>query len=83
MQMPDAGPTVHGIDEDELLTSPPFDKAFADLVAFLQAVVATCLEKPLSNDVGNDPHHLPSIRYPPPIVLLASHTGLRFDFPLL
>ena len=81
-QIPD-GPGVHGIDPEELLTSPRFDAAFAGFVGFIQAVVGTSIAEAQSSDDDAESPGLPSVRFPPPGVLLAAHNGLRYDFPLL
>ena len=77
------GTGVHGIDPDELLTSPRFDAAFAGFVGFIQAVVGTSIAEAQSSDDDAESPGLPSVRFPPPGVLLAAHNGLRYDFPLL
>ncbi len=82
-QIPE-GPGVHNIDPRELLTSPRFDAVFVSFVDFVQSVVDTSLaEVQSSDDEAELLGLLPSVRLPPPGVLLAAHNGLWYDFPLL
>ncbi len=82
-QVPD-GPGVHGIDPEELRTSPRFDVVFVRFVKFLQSVAdGFVAEAHSSDDEAESPDLLPSVRLPPPGILLAAHNGLRYDFPLL
>ena len=67
-QIPD-GPGVHGIDPEELLTSPRFDAAFAGFVGFIQAVVGASIAEAQSSDDEAESVGLPSVRFPPPGVL--------------
>ena len=86
---------VHGIEQDELLSGVPFDRAFNLLVDFLQDVVKDQLfenhawqeesmqelvkEFVASESLSQCSGH----RLSHPIVLLAGHNGLKFDFPML
>ena len=81
-QLPD-GPGVHGIDSDELVTSPSFDVAFISLVDFIQTVLATPLAEVSSSDDETEPQRVSSDQLLRTKVLLVAHNGLRFDFPLL
>lgn len=78
------GPSVHGIGADELRTSARFEVAFGLLVEFLHGVVERTLSDTGSSDEEGQPARaLPSLRFPPPTVLLAAHNGFKFDFPIL
>ena len=93
-RLPD-GLGVHGIEQDELLSGVPFGRVFDRMVEFLQDVVKDQLfEKYASQEefneelvkefVGSEPLSQCSGRkLSHPIVLLAGHNGLKFDFPML
>ncbi len=71
-QVPDC-PGVHGIDPEELRTSPRFDVVFVRFVQFPQSVVdGFVAEAHSSDDEAESPDLLPSVRLPPPGILLAS-----------
>ena len=83
--VPDGPPGVHGIEKDELLTSPPFHEVFHRMLSFLNSVVENSLEESDSSDgdsTDNADRFL-NLRYPPPRVLLVGHNAMKFDFPML
>ena len=49
MHVPD-GPGVHGIEQDELLTSPHFHEVFPRMLTFVNAIVENSLEQADSSD---------------------------------
>ena len=77
-EMP-AGPGVHGIGNDELLTSSPFNVVFNDLVGFLRGVSEQALAdgggSSSEDDLVASGKPLPSPKFPPPAVVLVAHNG--------
>ena len=77
IEMP-AGPGVHGICDEELLTSPPFDVVFHQFVGFLRGVADHALadsDSSSEDDDASSEMRLPSPKFPPPAVVLAAHNG--------
>ena len=79
-----AGPGVHGIGNDELLTSSPFNVVFNDLVGFLRGVSEQALadgggssssSSSSEDDLVASGKPLPSPKFPPPAVVLVAHNG--------
>ena len=84
IHVPD-GPGVHGIEKDELLTSPYFHEVFQRLLSFLKAIVENSLEQTDSSDedTSDNMGQLPLLKDPTPRVLLVGHNAMQFDFPML
>ena len=89
MRLPE-GLGVHGIAQDELLSGVPFACAFQRMIAFLQDVVndalfaaGTSCEECVERDAWWPTPRFPGGRLSNPSVLLASHNGFKFDFPML
>ena len=81
---------VHGIGQDELLSGVSFACAFQRMIAFLQDVVNDGLfkagissEEILECDASWLASQCPGGGLSNTSVLLASHNGLKFDFPML
>ena len=74
---------VHGIGQDELLAGVPFACAFQRMIAFLQDVVSSSSEDFLESDDSWLTSRCSGRRRSSHSVLLASHNGLKFDFPML
>ena len=82
---------VHGIERDELLSGVPFACAFNRMVAFLRDVAETpfltacALEEEIADEFAgtNSNPELQDHRPQLPVVLIAGHNGLKFDFPML
>ena len=89
MRIPE-GLGVHGIGHDELLSGVPFACAFQRMIAFMQDVLNDALfdadtssEEFLERDASGLAPRLPGGRLSSQSVLLASHNGFKFDFPML
>ena len=83
--VPDGPPGVHGIEKDELLTSPHFHEVFPRMLLFMKTIVETLLEQADSSDEDNADNvgRLSTLRDPMPRILLAGHNAMKFDFPIL
>ena len=89
------GMGVHGIEQDELLSGVPFDRAFDRMVEFLQDIIKDQLfgkyasreefmDELKKETIGSELlSQCSSHRLLHPVVLLAGHNGLKFDFPML
>ena len=78
-----AGPPVHGIDREEIAQGPPFPEVWRRFTAFAEELVAMTVveDSESSQDAPHSP--LPSLPEDPPVLVLAAHNGLRFDFAML
>ena len=85
MHVPDGPPGVHGIEEDELLTSPPFHEVFPRLLLFLNSIVENSLEESDSSDGDSTDNagRFLNLKSPSPRALLVGHNAMKFDFPML
>ena len=83
--VPDGRPGVHGIEKDELLTSPPFHDVFRRMLSFLNSIVENSQELSDSSDgdTSDNGGRLLMLRDPSPSVLLIGHNAMKFDFPML
>ena len=76
------GPSVHGIDNDELVCGPSFNKAFDSFVQFLNQIAN---ETVVDDDESSDDDEVTRVtRFKDaPQILLVGHNALRFDCPML
>ena len=76
---------VHGISSEEIAEGPSFVEAWALFLQWVEGLLNTAvLESDSdSSDSSDAEAHLPRVPERPPLVILAAHNGIRFDFPLL
>ena len=75
---------VHGIGQEELLTSMPFSFVFERMMDFLRGISERALvDDQASDDSFDDCLPLPALQLPPPNILLCAHNALKFDLPML
>ena len=81
----DGPPGVHGIERNELLTSPPFREVFLRMLSFVNAIVENAPEQFESSDEDftDNADHLLILKVPSPRALLVGHNSMKFDFPVL
>ena len=83
LRLPD-GPGVHGIAQDELLTSVPFGRVFGWMMEFLRNMGESALvDDGASDNSADDDSQPPALQHPAPNVLLCAHNALKFDLPML
>ena len=79
-----AGPAVHGIDPAEIAEGPPFPEVWRRFVAFVDGAISMAT---VSDDSDSSQEDLPGLHTvlpeDPPVLVLAAHNGLRFDFAML
>ena len=84
--MPNGSPGVHGIEADELLTSPSFHEVFRRMLFFINTVVENSLGysgRLTDAELVDHVTWLPTLRDPAPRVVLIGHNAMKFDFPIL
>ncbi len=75
-----AAAAVHGISEEEIATGPDFPEAWCRFLVWADEVLNTALAEGCESD--DDEPAWPEL-FPDPVLLLAGHNALRFDFPML
>ena len=73
---------VHGISDAEIGTGPDFCTAWRRFRAWVEDLLNTAVVESDDSDDDDNPRppRLPSV---PPVLLIAGHNAMRFDFPLL
>jgi DNA polymerase III epsilon subunit-like protein len=73
--------TVHGISDEEIALGPGFSEAWARFLHWTECLLNTAIE---GSDADTDDDEAQAPRpEETPVLLLAAHNGVRFDFPLL
>ncbi len=73
---------VHGISSEEIAEGPSFVEAWALFLQWIDGLLNTSVLES-DGDSSNEDARPPQVPEQPPIVMLAAHNGIRFDFPLL
>ena len=73
---------VHGISSEEIAEGPSFVEAWALFLQWIDGLLNTAVLES-DGDSSDAEAHLPRVPERPPLVILAAHNGIRFDFPLL
>ncbi len=73
---------VHGISEEEIAGGPSFVEAWALFLQWIDGLWNTAVLES-DGDSSDADARPPQVPEQPPIVMLAAHNGIRFDFPLL
>ena len=79
-----ASPAVHGIDPAEITEGPPFPEVWRRFVASVDGAVSMAA---VSDDSDSSQENAPGLHTAlsenPPVLVLAAHNGLPFDFAML
>jgi DNA polymerase III epsilon subunit-like protein len=73
---------VHGISEEEIAEGPNFQEAWGRFLQWLDALLNSRIIESDPETSDEEPPQ-PQLLDEPPVLLLAAHNGVRFDFPLL
>ena len=73
--------TVHGIADEEIAAGPDFPLAWRRFLAWVDDLLNMATAE--TDDSDDDEQRVPQLQPDPPVLLLAGHNALRFDFPLL
>ena len=73
--------SVHGIPAVELEAGPLFATSFVRMVAFLEHLQVSTVERDSDSDA--EPQEIKAYSDPPPRILMVAHNGMKFDFPML
>ena len=73
---------VHGISSEEIVGGPSFVEAWAFFLQWIDGLLNTAVLES-DGDSSDADARPPQVPEQPPIVMLAAHNGIRFDFPLL
>ena len=73
--------TVHGIANEEIAAGPDFPVAWRRFLAWVDDLLNMATAE--TDDSDDDEQRVPQLQPDPPVLLLAGHNALRFDFPLL
>ena len=78
---PECSNGVRGIPAVELQADPGFATSFERMVAFLEHLQVSTVA--FDSDSDAEPQEVKAYSDPPPRLLLVSHNGMKFDFPML
>ena len=73
---------VHGISHEEISAGPAFPEAWNRFLQFVESLSDNHMQETCM-DSDDECAELPTISQEPPIILLAAHNGIKFDFALL
>ena len=75
---------VHGISLQEIHAGPAFPQVWHRFICFVESLSNICIQNiSLDSDDEQGMSALPAISEEPPLILIAAHNGLKFDFALL
>ena len=74
---------VHGIEPEELAEGPCFAEAFRRMVGFLSDLRDKAVDSGHDSSGDEGDGAWPTLRAAPPVILIAAHNGIGFDFPML
>jgi len=76
-----AAAAVHGIADEEIARGPSFPETWRRFLQWVQGLLDDAVRN-IDTDTEDDEPREPQVEESP-VLLLAAHNGLRFDFPLL
>ena len=76
-----AAAAVHGITDEEIVRGPSFPETWRRFLQWVQGLLDNAVQN-VDTDTEDDEPREPQVEESP-VLLLAAHNGVRFDFPLL
>jgi DNA polymerase III epsilon subunit-like protein len=76
-----AAAAIHGITDEEIARGPDFLEAWGRFLQWVRRLLDTAVIE-MDTDTDDDEPRAPQVAETP-VLLLAAHNGVRFDFPLL
>ena len=75
---------VHGITPQEIFAGPAFPEVWRRFICFVESLSNTCIQDvSLDSDDEQELPVLPTISEEPPLIVIAAHNGIKFDFAVL